>query len=844
MNDSQNPEDERAGAEDSAPEHSGGDSPEASGEAEGLAEPSAEELLTEDEDWDGPDEEPSVEVDPDAAEQEPTDDAVEMDKTAELSPDDLDSDMDLDDLREEARKAKKEAQGEGEVQESGSDSSSGLPSPDDLADSGPDEATAGSTEADGSEEAATADADTADGGATDDAESGTGEGEKQPVELANEVSDIPEAAESELGAPPSLPEQPDDVKGSRETPDQQLEFRSGDRVGGRFIVERYLGSSGGGISYLCREEDSGDPVVIKVLTMPAPSGDHLEWIREQIRTASRIRAENLTDILGMGTTEDGKVYVAMDYIEGQSLSRALATQREKGREIGLAEMYHVVEHICDGLEVIHEHLAHGLLTPFNIYIGEAGEVQIQNLGFGQISARYLHSEGKGPFRDSIYVAPEVTADPDNLSPRSDLYSAGMIVAEMLSGGGLPRQKGEAREVAARIAQTYSDGIHRLVGTSLSKDPSKRTGSTAEFRMALENAVKEAGVDPADGLPEEGLPIRPAVEVREGEDELFDIPGPDESQEVVTEEAEERYLVRKEGLDYGPFTKDEVLDQLYDDEIDEHTSVLDRATQERAPLGEQEEFVEEVEEYIPIREERKRKERERREEIERKVKQGGKAVLVVGILAGLVVLGGMSYYYFTRPDPQELPVNKAFVALDYKFLPPPKEFKTVAADEEVMEQIFNPNAAEEDIAKQVQEARGGGGGGGTGGAGGGGGGGTGGGSEGGGSEDENVSEVDMSSSKGSDTVLTDKKINNIILSDFSALRRCIQKELQNNPSFNGVTIKFYIRPNGTTGGVTLQEEQYVDKPVGRCLIREFRQMKFPAHSAVSNKGVTFPLQVQR
>jgi hypothetical protein len=103
---------------------------------------------------------------------------------------------------------------------------------------------------------------------------------------------------------------------------------------------------------------------------------------------------------------------------------------------------------------------------------------------------------------------------------------------------------------------------------------------------------------------------------------------------------------------------------------------------------------------------------------------------------------------------------------------------------------------------------------------------------------------MGSSEGSDTVLTDKKINNIILSDFSALRRCVQKELENNPSFNGVTVKFYIRPNGTTGGVTLREERYVDKPVGRCLVREFRQMEFPAHSAVSNKGVTFPLQVQR
>jgi len=680
---------------------------------------------------------------------------------------------------------------------------------------------------------------TGDSGDSDRRESASEESDGQSSDLEPPGPEIEEAELEELGGPPSLPEQPDDVKGSRETPDRQLEFRSGERVGGRFTVERYLGSSGGGISYLCREEESGAPVVIKVLSMPAPDEEHLKWIREKIRTASRIRADHLTDILGMGTTEEGKVYVAMNYTEGQSLSRALAEQREQGREVTPAEMFHVVAQICDGLEAIHEHLVHGLLTPFNIYIAEDGVVQIQNLGFGQISARHLHAQGEGPFHESIYVAPEVAANPENLGPRADLYSAGMIVAEMLSGGGLPREVGEARDVAVRIARTYSAGIHRLVGTSLAEDPSKRTSSIAEFRMALENAVREAGVEPKDGLPETGLRVQPAVEIRDEEADLFDVPGPDESGGREADETDERYLVRKEGLDYGPFTREEVLEQLYDDEIDEHTSVLDRAIQERAPLGEQEAFVDEVEEYIPIRAERRRKERERRQQIERRVKQGGKAVLVVGIFAGLVVLVGMSYYYFTRPDPKELPVEKAFVALEYEFLPPPKEFKTVSADEDVLEKIFNPEAANREVPEQIRRARRGTGGG-TGG--------TGGGGEGatpeGESTDQEVSTVDMGSSEGSDTVLTDKKINNIILSDFSVLRGCVQKELENNPSFDGVTVKFYIRPNGTTGGVTLREKQYLERPVGRCLVREFRQMEFPAHSAVSNKGVTFPLQIQR
>ncbi|MFB6375878.1 MAG: hypothetical protein ABEN55_22810, partial [Bradymonadaceae bacterium] len=62
----------------------------------------------------------------------------------------------------------------------------------------------------------------------------------------------PEASDEEDGPakPPALPERPPDVKGARETPDEKLTLKSGETVGGRFNVERYLGSSGGGISYL------------------------------------------------------------------------------------------------------------------------------------------------------------------------------------------------------------------------------------------------------------------------------------------------------------------------------------------------------------------------------------------------------------------------------------------------------------------------------------------------------------------------------------------------------------------------------------------------------------------
>ena len=58
----------------------------------------------------------------------------------------------------------------------------------------------------------------------------------------------------------------------------------------------------------------------------------------------------------------------------------------------------------------------------------------------------------------------------------------------------------------------------------------------------------------------------------------------------------------------------------------------------------------------------------------------------------------------------------------------------------------------------------------------------------------------------------------------------------------MTVQFFIRPSGTTGGVKIKEQAYAGKPVGRCLVSRFRSMKFPKHGGF-NKGVVFPLNVQ-
>jgi serine/threonine protein kinase len=622
-----------------------------------------------------------------------------------------------------------------------------------------------------------------------------------------------------------MQDRPEDVRGSREAPDQQVKLQEGDVVGGAFQVERYLGASSGGVSYLGRVQDEDRRVVIKVLSMPYPGDETYSAMRDRIRQAGEIQHRNLTRIHGMGRTEEGDIFVVLDYIDGETLSSIVTDRREANRPLDLVEVFHTIAHVCEALEAVHTRTAHGVLTPYNVYIARDQILKVGNLGFGRIVAKYLYQRDEGPFVESAYVPPEVRMSPDQLSPAADIYSLGMLTADMLSPHGLPADPQSARQYGRQALKDQPPSVLELVKSALSDVPGKRPDSAASYRDRLKQSLERTDAGLYDG--DYTLPIESAVEPNQqhDDDDLFDI-----GASQPANESEERYLVRRDGLDYGPYTKSEVLDQLYDDEIDEHTSIQDRVTQSRQPLGEIEAFADEVAEYVPKRDERLRKERERRERIKKTAKQGGIAVLGAAVAAGVVLLGIMLYYYFNRPDPEPLPVGKAFASLDYKFSPPPSDFQTVSVDDDVLQGIFNPEASGEVIRKRLASAGSGSTAGGT--------------PSGGGGSDDGVSTVDMSEGTKETSTLSDQQIYDIILSDFSSLRSCIQAQLDRERGFDGVHVKFFIRPSGTTGGVEIQESGYRDTKVGRCLVRQFRQMKFPASSAVSKRGVTFPLTVQR
>ncbi len=625
------------------------------------------------------------------------------------------------------------------------------------------------------------------------------------------------------------------VFGARQLPAGEVaaSLATGDVVSGRFEILRYLGASGGGISYLSRDNSTEEEAVIKVLAMPAPPKEQFERMYELVRVASSIEHKNLTRIIGMGRTPTGDAFVALEFVRGSTLSAIISQRREEGGSLSLRDAFTVCAHVCNALDEVHAKTTHCVLTPYNVYIDRRGVVRVGNLAFGRIAADFLFTKGEGPYVDSIYVAPEVAETPDLINSGADIYSLGMLAAEMLSPRGLPADRDDAKVLIAQTLASHPPALMELIMGSIGEDLAARPRDASDFKNRFEKICDQVGVRLTGPPPPGGLPLEPAIQDDNTESDIFDIPELAGVGGEPSDASNERYLVQKGGLDYGPFTAELVLEQLYADEIDEYTQVLDRVTQERIPLGEMNRFKKEVSDYIPIREERKRREAEARAELERKVKKGGVAGLVVGIFVGLAILISTLVAYLLQPDPEALPMDRAFASLDYKFQPPPKDFQSVAVDSDLLSSIFNPKASEEEIAKAIKKRRGGkkrgssnkkrpnkanGGG------------------------DENVSEIDLMASGGSTHILTDEEVNDVILSNFGGLRSCILKELKRDSRFRGVTIRFFIRPSGTTGGVKVNEKKYSGEPVADCLTSRFRSMKFPEHGGL-NRGVTYPLRVQ-
>jgi Tol biopolymer transport system component len=264
-----------------------------------------------------------------------------------------------------------------------------------------------------------------------------------------------------------------------------------DALRGQYALERELGRGGMATVWLARDLKHDRHVALKVLH---PDLAHLlgvERFHREIRLAARLQHPHILSVFDSGAS-GGHLWFTMPYVEGESLRDRL---RRDGR-LPPAEAAQVAREAAQALQYAHEHGAvHRDVKPENILLTPDGNTLVADFGI----ARTFEGESESLTATGLilgtpnYMSPEQAAGEQSIDGRSDVYSLGCVLYEMLAGTP-PFEGPTARSVIAlhlsRKAPPLppgsgaSDALARAVAVALAKSPDDRFATAGDFAKAI------------------------------------------------------------------------------------------------------------------------------------------------------------------------------------------------------------------------------------------------------------------------------------------------------------------------------------------------------------------------
>jgi len=301
------------------------------------------------------------------------------------------------------------------------------------------------------------------------------------------------------------------------SPDEPIDY-VGRLVGGKYEVRGKVGDGGMGTVFEAVNVTVGRRVALKVLRPSfAKQGEALERFQREARAATRIGHPSIIDVLDMGLTEEGLPFLVMEMLEGEELYARLRRNAPFSPSFAIR----VMEQVLGALDAAHAAgIVHRDLKPENIFLVErgagAGLVKILDFGVakfqdGEQATLRITREGL-LVGTPAYMSPEQAVAGREVDHRSDIYSAGVLLYEMLSGS-LPHEGESYMQMAIAIATkdprplgqvaTWLDpDLGAVVDKALAREPDARWGSAAELAAALEPFRGDTSV--GDSSPSERL----------------------------------------------------------------------------------------------------------------------------------------------------------------------------------------------------------------------------------------------------------------------------------------------------------------------------------------------------
>ena len=304
----------------------------------------------------------------------------------------------------------------------------------------------------------------------------------------------PEATIVEGMLPPLPPLSPSRIRGqSPQNTAPMLE--PGDVLGGRYEILQLLGEGGMGAVYKAQDRELDRPVALKLIRPELASNSSiLARFKQELLLSRQVTHKNVIRIFDLGDA-DGVKFITMEFIEGRDLRALIQEKVLEKKKFSPEEAVEIMQQVCQALEAAHSvGVIHRDLKPQNIMRENSGRILVMDFGL----ARTMEGDGMTQVGALVgtmeYMSPE-QALAKELDQRSDLYTAGLILYELLTGK-MPFRADSAlaslikrtQERAVPISdhdRTLPGALTGIVSKCLERDPNLRYQNATEMMRDLD-----------------------------------------------------------------------------------------------------------------------------------------------------------------------------------------------------------------------------------------------------------------------------------------------------------------------------------------------------------------------
>ena len=274
----------------------------------------------------------------------------------------------------------------------------------------------------------------------------------------------------------------------------------GKRLDGRYSIEGLVGVGGMANVYRGTDLKTGNRIAVKVLKEEFLDNEELvRRFKNESKAISILSHPNIVKVYDVSVT-DKLQYIVMEYVDGITLKEYL---KQRGGALTWKEVVHFATQVLSALQHAHSKgIIHRDVKPQNIMLLADGSIKMMDFGIARFSRAQSQTVSDKAIGSVHYISPE-QAKGERTDARTDIYSVGVMLYEMLSGR-LPfdgdgavsiaiMQISEKPKPLAEIAPQTPAGLRQITEKAMEKDPDKRYQSAQEMLAAIEEFKRNPSI---------------------------------------------------------------------------------------------------------------------------------------------------------------------------------------------------------------------------------------------------------------------------------------------------------------------------------------------------------------